>query len=89
VIGAMALEIQHMAPQILERVNAHLGWRAVGRLAIRQGPLERSPGPVIVAPPDPDALEEARRATEGIEEEGLRKALILLGARAMRGRAGG
>jgi hypothetical protein len=89
VIGAMAIEVQHMAPQILERVNAHLGWRAVGRLAIRQGPLERAAGPVLVAPPDPEAVAEARRATEGVEDEGLRKALILLGARAMRGRAGG
>lgn len=89
VIGVMALEVQHMAPQILERVNAHLGWRAVGRLAIRQGPLERAAGPLRIAPPDPEALEEARRATEGVEDEALRKALVLLGARAMRGRAGG
>jgi len=89
VIGAMALEVQHMAPQIVERVNAHLGWRAVGRLAIRQGPLERAAGPLRIGPPDPEALEEAGRATLGIEDEGLRQALTLLGARALRGRAGG
>ncbi|MBB4197783.1 hypothetical protein GGD83_001575 [Rhodoblastus sphagnicola] len=89
VIGAMAIEVQHMAPQIVQRVNAHLGWRAVGRLAIRQGPLERAAGPIRIAPPDPEALEEARRATEGVLDEGLRKALTLLGARAIRGRAGG
>ncbi len=88
VIGAMALEVQHMAPQIVERVNAHLGWRAVGRLAIRQGPLERAAGPAKVAPPDPQAVDEARQLTEGIADEELRKALILLGARALRGRAG-
>lgn len=89
VIGAMAIEIQHMAPQILERVNAHLGWRAVGRLALRQGPLERAAGPARISPPDPEAVDQARRATEGIEDEGLRDALVLLGARAIRGRAGG
>ena len=89
VIGAMAIEVQHMAPQIVQRVNAHLGWRAVGRLAIRQGPLERAAGPPLIAPPDPEAVEEAVRATEGVEDEALRKALILLGARAIRGRAGG
>jgi hypothetical protein len=89
VIGSMAIEVQHMAPQIVQRVNAHLGWRAVGRLAIRQGPLERAAGPLQIAPPDPEALDEARRATEGVEDEELRKALILLGARAIRGRAGG
>jgi hypothetical protein len=89
VIGAMAIEVQHMAPRIVERVNAHLGWRAVGRLAIRQGPLERPAGPMRIAPPDPEAVEEARRATEGVEDEALRKALVRLGARAIRGRAGG
>jgi hypothetical protein len=89
VIGAMAIEIQHMAPQIVERVNAHLGWRAVGRLAIRQGPLERAAGPAQVAPPDPEAVDQARRVTEGIEDPQLREALTLLGARAIRGRAGG
>ncbi len=88
VSGGMAIEIQHMAPQLIERVNAHLGWRAVGRIAIRQGPLTKSSGPKRVAPPDPQALLQAREATEGVEDEGLREALVRLGARALRGPAG-
>ena len=28
------LEAQHMAPLIIDRVNAHLGWRCVGRIAL-------------------------------------------------------
>jgi hypothetical protein len=88
VSGGMAIEIQHMAPQLIERVNAHLGWRAVGRIAIRQGPLTKGAGPKRIAPPDPQALIQAREATEGVEDEGLREALVRLGARALRGPAG-
>jgi hypothetical protein len=88
VAGGMAIEIQHLAPQLIERVNAHLGWRAVGRLAIRQGPLEKRLKSPRIAPPDAEAVNEARQATEGVEDEALRKALTLLGARALRGPAG-
>ena len=37
--GPAALEIQHKADVILERVNRFFGWSAVGRLALRQAPL--------------------------------------------------
>jgi hypothetical protein len=87
VAGAMALEIQHMGPILIERVNSHLGWRAVGKLAIRQGPLNKANRPARVAPPDPQALAEAEEATEGVDDEDLRKALARLGARALRGPA--
>jgi hypothetical protein len=88
VTGGMAIEIQHMAPQLIERVNAHLGWRAVGRLAIRQGPLEKRLARARIAAPDAAAMAEAAKATEGVEDADLRKALTLLGARALRGPAG-
>src|SRR5215471_13688845 len=39
--GPMALEIQHSADVILQRVNRFFGWSAVGRLALRQAPLSR------------------------------------------------
>ncbi len=88
VSGAMALEIQHSSPQLIERVNAHLGWRAVGRIALRQGPLQRAGQKHSITPPDPEALAQAREAAQGIEDEGLREALARLGARALRGKAG-
>lgn len=88
VAGGMAIEIQHLAPQLIERVNSHLGWRAVGRLAIRQGPLEKRGLRPAIAPPDAAAIFQAREATEGVEDEVLREALVRLGARALRGKAG-
>ncbi len=30
--GAFALALQHMAPVVLQRVNAYFGWRCVGKL---------------------------------------------------------
>jgi hypothetical protein len=60
----------------------------VGRLALRQGPLSKDKRPARIGPPDAQALAEARKATEGVEDEDLREALTLLGARALRGKAG-
>ena len=37
--SAFALEAQHNASVIIDRVNAHLGWRCVDKIAFRQGPL--------------------------------------------------
>src|ERR1700744_6389746 len=39
--GPMALEIQHASDVILQRVNRFFGWSAGGRVALRQGPLQR------------------------------------------------
>ena len=82
VVGAFALEVQHLAPVLCERVNAHLGWRCIGRIAIRQGPLERLRKPRRAALRiDPAAAERAHSETQGIEDEGLRRALDRLGSR--------
>ena len=83
--GAFALEAQHSASVIVARVNAHLGWRCVDKIAFRQGPL----------PP----LKEKRRARAGPLRRGgsrraappprrsrttsLRDAVTRLGARAI------
>lgn len=40
-----AIEVQHALPQLIERVNAHFGWAAVARVAMRQGPLPARPRP--------------------------------------------
>lgn len=82
--GAFALEAQHAADVVSARVNAHLGWRCVGRIAFRQGPLppprERRRAP---AAPSAAAETEAQAAAASIENEELREALTRLGARAI------
>ena len=79
------LDVQHMIPVILDRVNAHLGWRCVSRIVLRQEPLRQGePRREPRTPPcDPAARASAAAATEGVTEEALRAALITLGERAM------
>jgi hypothetical protein len=45
VTSAAALSVQHREPQILERINGFLGYGAVARLALIQGPPARCPPP--------------------------------------------
>jgi hypothetical protein len=81
---AFVLEAQHAAPIIVQRVNAHLGWRCVGRIAFRQGPLAPTRRPRRVAPaPSEDARRQAAALAAPIADDELRSALARLGARAI------
>ena len=79
--SAFALEVEMSAAQIVERINAVFGWRCVGKLRIRQGPVEH---PVRRQPPAVPKLTplQARTLADdlgGIEHPGLREALERLG----------
>jgi hypothetical protein len=78
--GPMALEIQHASNVILEQVNRFFGWNAVGRLALRQGPLSRRQKPAPARGPDEMKVEEVAKTLTSIEDEELRAALARLGA---------
>jgi len=86
VTSARAIEIQHLVPQILERINGYLGFAAVARLKLEQGRLPRprksalrEPGPL--APSESASIEAA---VQRIEDAELRRALEGLG-RAVKG----
>ncbi|EIG58231.1 DUF721 domain-containing protein [Bradyrhizobium canariense] len=78
--GPMALEIQHSADVILQRVNRFFGWSAVGKLAFRQAPLSRARRPTRPAPPDAKSVAEVAERLGDIEDEQLKSALARLGA---------
>ena len=78
--GPMALEIQHSADVILERVNRFFGWSAVGKLAFRQAPLSSRGRPARPRPPDAKAVAKVAETLGNIEDEQLREALARLGA---------
>lgn len=75
--GALALELQHLEVQVLERVNGHFGYRAVERIRLvqdvariearlrRRAPPSKPRGP---APP-----------VDGVDDPDLRAALERLG----------
>jgi hypothetical protein len=78
---AAALEMQHRAPLLIERVNVFLGRPAVTRLILVQGPLPLPAAPSS-SPPPPLACGEAAALDErisNITDPELRTALALLG----------
>lgn len=83
-VGPVALELQHLAGPLMERINLHLGRALVQRLRFVQEarvPV-RDPLPPPAPPPrlDPAAI-------EGVAEGPLREALASLGAWVLRDRA--
>ncbi|MBN9063044.1 MAG: hypothetical protein BGP06_18005 [Rhizobiales bacterium 65-9] len=79
--SAFALELQHLAPIVIERVNAYFGWACVGRLRLEQGPVRRGAALTKAArPPSPEAVAAAEQIVADVADEGLRAALARLGA---------
>jgi hypothetical protein len=77
--GPAAIEIQHLANVICERVNRFLGWRAVERIVLRQAPLRRVVRQPAAAP-DPATAARIAATIPEIVDEDLRQALARLGA---------
>jgi hypothetical protein len=77
--GPAALEIQHLAAVILERVNRFFGWQAIGRIALRQAPLRRREK-TTPQTPDPEVVAQVAETLPDINDENLRQALGRLGA---------
>lgn len=82
--SGFALELQHLAPIVIERVNAHFGWRCVSRLTLKQGPVAaRAVSTRIKSPPDEAAMATAEKLVGDVTDESLRSALSRLGARVL------
>jgi hypothetical protein len=80
--GVAALHLQHESSEMIDRVNAFLGFPAVGRIRIVQKPVNTDTPPPRRAP---RALEEPERkrlsaTVSGIDDDGLRASLERLGA---------
>ncbi len=85
--GAHALELQHVSAMVIERVNAYLGFGCVGRIALKQGPLERRPKRKAPPPaPSAEGIAAAEVAVAGIADDALHNALCRLGARVLQPR---
>ncbi len=81
VAPAAALELQHRAPLVIERINRYFGRDAVMRLALVQGPLPLPP-PLPAAPPEPLSQRDKialDAGLAGIADPELRAALNGLG----------
>lgn len=80
--GGAAVEIQHDAPQIIERINAALGHQAVARLRLIQAPLPARPAPSTRRrkTASPDVIAATVQASAKLAPGRLRDALAGLGA---------
>ncbi len=87
--GALATEIIHFEPVLLERINRYFGFRAVGRIKIIHGPLPKKGH--IKRPPLPPIKSKTRdeivQSLEPVADDELRSALLRLGTHVARRRA--
>jgi hypothetical protein len=78
--GPAAIEIQHLAGVIVERVNRYVGWQAVGAIGLRQAPLMRRSRKPQRPKIDEDLAASIAGQMTGIADDRLRAALGRLGA---------
>jgi hypothetical protein len=83
--GPLALELQHLEPVVLERINGYFGYRAIVKLRIQQGPVPRRAS--AKARPADSTTEDAAvdAAVGGVSDEELRLRLRQFG-RALKAR---
>jgi hypothetical protein len=86
--GGLALELQHLQRELIDRINTHIGYPAIGRLHLVQGPIPRPRRRAGAAPRPLDAGEEEAlgASVAQICDDDVRAALTALG-RAVLGRA--
>lgn len=77
--GAHAVMIQHVVPEIVERVNRFFGYPAVARVTIRQGDVAPRPKP-RPAPPPRTVPAELGQSLKTIEDPELKAVLEALAA---------
>jgi hypothetical protein len=77
--GPAAIEIQHSVDVICVRINQFMGWRAIGRIALRQAPLRRPPKKTARRE-NPAAIAAVAATLPAIADDDLRQALARLGA---------
>lgn len=76
--GAIALEIQHLAPQIIDRLNSYYGYAAIARLNIVQGPVTATPSPLRPPPIKDEEISALADDFDEIETPRLKRALASL-----------
>ncbi len=86
VAGALATELQHLEPLVIERINGYFGYRAVARLRLLQGPLpveETAPPAAARRRLGPEAEAALREGLAEVPDDDLKAALERLGRAVM------
>jgi len=76
--GSIAVELQHLEPLLIERINGHFGYKAVDKVRLIQAPLEklghsnqRTPRP----PLSEDKVREVAEMLSTVEDPDIQEAL--------------
>lgn len=79
--GPRAIEVQHRANVILDRINTYFGWQAIASLRFVQAPVERrTPRQNSPAGPAEALIGAHASRLGGVRDHGLKQALARLGA---------
>jgi hypothetical protein len=81
--GAAALELQHLKPQILDRINSHFGYAAIAELRFKQGSTlantKSRSGNRDSRPASAADIAETAAAVEALPEGEIKASLLRLG----------
>ncbi len=77
--GPIAMELQHLAGEVMARINAHLGTKAVTALRFVQTVSQALPASAVAHTLDPARLAEIEGKVAGMPDGELRSALSALG----------
>lgn len=77
--GPVAMELQHLSGELIQRINTTLGRPVVKALRFTQISLAASPVVPPASPVPPEAAQRAESAVEGLPDASLRAALTALG----------
>ncbi len=77
--GVFAIELQHLAPVVIQRINAHYGWACVDRLVLQQDRVGRGSRSASRPSVDPERRGAVALAVSRVDDERLRDALDRLG----------
>ncbi|MBT5945406.1 MAG: DUF721 domain-containing protein [Rhodospirillaceae bacterium] len=77
VTGPLALELQHLEPQVIERINSYYGYRAVAGLRLHQGPISvpERPKPAETVHADAADMAQLDENLNAVDDPELRRAL--------------
>jgi hypothetical protein len=75
--SARALDVSYKSRQLIERINAYFGYKAVSELRFIQAPVAGLQPPPVVRPPRPA---KPTAIVQAVEDESLREALAKLEA---------
>jgi hypothetical protein len=77
--GPVAMELQHLAPELIARINTHLGAAVVERLGFTQDIQDAAPPAKPARKPTAETIRRADAAVAELPEGELRAALAALG----------